>query len=74
MGGRFQKADVVLTTYKVLREDERNNYTAIQSPLLHCEWWRIVLDESNGTFCDISAFKTRRKALSFARVVQQWRN
>jgi SNF2 family DNA or RNA helicase len=51
----FLDKDVILTTYRTLREDERAGGVQMESPLVHCEWWRIVLDEAQMVRTVVSA-------------------
>ena len=62
----FAAHDVVLTTYHTLREDEHTGGVLMQSPLVHCDWWRIILDKSQVVRTVVSA-----QSLLIARMTRQ---
>ena len=42
----FAEASIVITTYQICSKDLRLHGKRKHSPLLHTEWWRVVLDEA----------------------------
>jgi hypothetical protein len=53
--------DIVIGTYETLRKDLRITTSKLQSPLLHCQWWRIILDEAQMVYSSPSAAANRVK-------------